>query len=65
MAAVAKETRLLTTWKLSPTNTARYLRMIECGYKSNPYHNAIHAADVLQTMHGELSWHWLGADTQS
>ncbi len=28
-----------------------YLQKIESGYKSNPYHNARHAADVLQSFH--------------
>lgn len=31
---------------------AQYLRTIEAGYKTSPYHNAMHAADVLQTLHG-------------
>ncbi|GLC59059.1 hypothetical protein PLESTB_001439000 [Pleodorina starrii] len=29
----------------------RLLRRIEAGYLDNPYHNAVHAADVLQTLH--------------
>lgn len=29
----------------------RLLRRIEAGYPDNPYHNAVHAADVLQTLH--------------
>ncbi|CAB9517448.1 affinity cAMP-specific and IBMX-insensitive 3',5'-cyclic phosphodiesterase [Seminavis robusta] len=28
-----------------------YLRVIEEDYENNPYHNAIHAADVLQSLH--------------
>ncbi|KAF6253310.1 hypothetical protein COO60DRAFT_1547491 [Scenedesmus sp. NREL 46B-D3] len=28
---------------------ARFLRRVEEGYRQNPYHNAMHAADVLQT----------------
>ncbi len=33
------------------TVVSRFLRNVEQGYKSNPYHNATHAADVLQTLH--------------
>jgi len=40
---------LMEHFNLKPVNLARYLRRIEEGYKSNPYHNATHAADVLQT----------------
>jgi hypothetical protein len=29
----------------------RFLRTVEEGYLDNPYHNCIHASDVLQTMH--------------
>lgn len=30
---------------------SRFLRRVEDGYPSNPYHNAIHAADVVQSLH--------------
>jgi hypothetical protein len=53
LRAVAHETRLITHLRLPPTQVARYLRHIESGYKDNPYHNATHAADVLQTLHSE------------
>ncbi|KAG2490631.1 hypothetical protein HYH03_011022 [Edaphochlamys debaryana] len=36
---------------LSPLKLARLLRAVEAGYLDNPYHNATHAADVLQTLH--------------
>ncbi|KAG2437377.1 hypothetical protein HXX76_006029 [Chlamydomonas incerta] len=36
---------------LKPFTVARLLRTIESGYQPNPYHGAIHAADVLQTLH--------------
>jgi hypothetical protein len=42
---------LIDHYQLRPTALARFLRRIESGYRSNPYHNATHASDVLQTMH--------------
>jgi 3',5'-cyclic-nucleotide phosphodiesterase len=37
---------------IPPTNLCEYLRVIESDYHAaNPYHNAIHAADVLQSLH--------------
>ncbi|KXZ50319.1 hypothetical protein GPECTOR_17g958 [Gonium pectorale] len=42
---------LITGLKLKPAVLARLLRHIEAGYNDNPYHNATHAADVLQTLH--------------
>ncbi|GLC41501.1 hypothetical protein PLESTB_001004600 [Pleodorina starrii] len=42
---------LITSLKLKPSVLARLLRHIEAGYPDNPYHNATHAADVLQTLH--------------
>lgn len=35
-------------WKLDRATVERFLRHIEAEYLSNPYHNAIHAADVTQ-----------------
>ncbi|KAG2425824.1 hypothetical protein HXX76_013449 [Chlamydomonas incerta] len=57
---------LVTRFKLNPTQLARLLRAIENGYLDNPYHSAIHAADVLQTMHvvihaAQLHVHYLDA----
>ncbi|KAG2497449.1 hypothetical protein HYH03_004604 [Edaphochlamys debaryana] len=42
---------LIRQFKLNPMTLARLLRHIEAGYPPNPYHNATHAADVLQTLH--------------
>ena len=37
---------------IPPTKLLDYLRVIELDYHAaNPYHNAIHAADVIQTLH--------------
>ncbi len=32
----------------------RYLRAVEIEYKVNPYHNRLHALDVMQTCHTVL-----------
>ncbi|CAJ1961155.1 unnamed protein product [Cylindrotheca closterium] len=46
---------LLDAFGISPTAFMDYVRTIEQGYqKNNPYHNHIHAADVLQTLHSML-----------
>ncbi|GFR52553.1 hypothetical protein Agub_g15141 [Astrephomene gubernaculifera] len=43
---------LLERCHMEPLKLARLLRTIEAGYQaSNPYHNAVHAADVLRTLH--------------
>jgi hypothetical protein len=42
---------LLEHFSLKPAALARFLRRMEAGYRGNPYHNAVHAADVLQTLH--------------
>jgi hypothetical protein len=41
---------LISNFRLSPAPLARFLRRVEEGYKQNPYHNATHASDVLQTL---------------
>jgi len=47
-------TGLIARCSLAPAALARFLRRIEIGYHNNPYHNATHAADVLQTLHVAL-----------
>ncbi|KAG2436288.1 hypothetical protein HXX76_006599 [Chlamydomonas incerta] len=42
---------LIDKFKIKRTKLARLLLAVEQGYPSNPYHNATHAADVLQTLH--------------
>ena len=37
--------------ELDPLRLARFLRRVEEGYNDNPYHNRVHAADVVQSMH--------------
>lgn len=40
---------LISTFNLHPVRLAHFLRKIEAGYPSeNPYHNRMHASDVLQ-----------------
>ncbi|PNH11652.1 Calcium/calmodulin-dependent 3',5'-cyclic nucleotide phosphodiesterase 1B [Tetrabaena socialis] len=55
---------LIERFRLKPVTLARLLRRIESGYQDNPYHNATHAADVLQTLHviihaAQLQVHYL------
>ncbi|KAF5833632.1 hypothetical protein DUNSADRAFT_10011 [Dunaliella salina] len=46
------KTGLISGFSLHPTKLARFLRCIEAGYSPHtPYHNATHAADVVQTLH--------------
>ncbi|GFH09543.1 3'5'-cyclic nucleotide phosphodiesterase [Haematococcus lacustris] len=46
---------LMTRFRLDPLMTARFARALEAGYQDQPYHNKIHAADVLQTLHVVLT----------
>lgn len=36
---------------LDEVKLARWLIKLEAGYRDNPYHNCIHAADVLRSAH--------------
>ncbi|GLC67880.1 hypothetical protein PLESTF_000618600 [Pleodorina starrii] len=45
---------LMTRFHIKPVVLARLLRRLEAGYLDNPYHNAVHAADVLQTLHAVI-----------
>ncbi|KAF5831042.1 hypothetical protein DUNSADRAFT_13673 [Dunaliella salina] len=44
-------TGMTSTFRMSLPRLARFLRKIEAGMKVVPYHNAVHVADVLQTLH--------------
>ncbi|XP_071527973.1 dual specificity calcium/calmodulin-dependent 3',5'-cyclic nucleotide phosphodiesterase 1A-like isoform X3 [Panulirus ornatus] len=48
---------LLHKFKMPPATLETFLTQVEAGYckYKNPYHNNVHAADVLQTMHYMLS----------
>ena len=41
---------LVAHFGLNAVRLARFLRRVEEGYRANPYHNATHAADVLQSL---------------
>ncbi|KAL9645578.1 hypothetical protein ABK040_000641 [Willaertia magna] len=42
---------LIHKFNIGEQNLINFLRNIEAGYHNNPYHNAAHAADVLQSLH--------------
>jgi len=42
---------LMTKLSLNMEKFARFCFELETMYKSNPYHNSIHAADIVQTLH--------------
>jgi len=44
-------TGLLDTFKINPVHFRNYFEAIEQGYHDVPYHNRIHAADVLQAVY--------------
>lgn len=41
---------LIISLKLDPDICRKYIKAIEGGYRDNPYHNHVHAADVLQSV---------------
>merc|ERR1712216_261201 len=49
--ALLKRTDAFATFGLDEDKLVKFLIRIENGYPSNPYHNRIHAADVLRTLH--------------
>eukprot|EP01012_Entosiphon_sulcatum_P064180 TRINITY_DN92964_c0_g1_i1.p1 TRINITY_DN92964_c0_g1~~TRINITY_DN92964_c0_g1_i1.p1 ORF type:complete len:716 (+),score=99.91 TRINITY_DN92964_c0_g1_i1:74-2221(+) len=49
---IFKQYKFLDRLSISRSKLRSFLQVVEAGYqKDNPYHNAVHAADVLQTMH--------------
>lgn len=46
-----ERTGLVHHFKLDRGKLGRFLERVESKYRDNPYHNRLHAADVLQTMH--------------
>lgn len=49
--AILTRRRCIERFKLDTERLRGFLLTIEAQYRNNPYHNAIHAADVLQTNH--------------
>ena len=43
--------QLIDKFQLDEVKLVQFLMRVEDGYPSNPYHNRIHAADVLQSLH--------------
>ncbi|KAK3791758.1 hypothetical protein RRG08_028906 [Elysia crispata] len=53
---IMQKRQLMTTFKISPHTLVTYIMHVEDHYhRDNPYHNAIHAADVTQSTHVLLS----------
>ena len=46
-----KKQGLVNKFNIKESKLINFLKRIEQGYPDNPYHNRIHAADVLQSMH--------------
>jgi high affinity cAMP-specific and IBMX-insensitive 3',5'-cyclic phosphodiesterase 8 len=49
--ALMKKYNLLETFDIPSRAVQNFFAVIEDGYRDNPYHNRIHAADVAQTLH--------------
>eukprot|EP00058_Branchiostoma_floridae_P016171 XP_002601659.1 hypothetical protein BRAFLDRAFT_85748 [Branchiostoma floridae] len=52
---------LIQTFNLDIVKLTQFLSLVEENYNNNPYHNALHAADVTQAMHCFLRERKLGA----
>uniref|UniRef100_A0A914VIU2 3',5'-cyclic-AMP phosphodiesterase n=1 Tax=Plectus sambesii TaxID=2011161 RepID=A0A914VIU2_9BILA len=52
---ILKERGLIKSFSLVPATLVTYLLHVEHHYRDNPYHNAIHGADVAQSMHVLMS----------
>eukprot|EP01097_Dermamoeba_algensis_P005358 TRINITY_DN3408_c0_g1_i1.p1 TRINITY_DN3408_c0_g1~~TRINITY_DN3408_c0_g1_i1.p1 ORF type:complete len:821 (-),score=168.38 TRINITY_DN3408_c0_g1_i1:216-2678(-) len=48
--AVFRKHDLFAKFSISKSKFKNFVQKLEAGYQSNPYHNAIHAADVTQTL---------------
>jgi len=51
MGTICKSQSYLSNLNVPISTLMAYMKMVDIGYKDNPYHNHIHAADVLLNMH--------------
>ena len=52
-----QERNLLRSYNVDPPTFIKYMFVIEANYhKTNPYHNATHGADVMQSCHVLLGY---------
>ncbi|KAF5830629.1 hypothetical protein DUNSADRAFT_14253 [Dunaliella salina] len=49
--ALFKRFEIAEKWQMDDQKLAKFLMKIEDGYPRNPYHNRVHAADVLRSLH--------------